>query len=107
MKIRGGTPIYGDTGMCRSTESVTGSTNQRLCLEQGILFAIPTLEHGRGYSFAARIALQMNVAAVPTRAPLHVYSNTPFLIQRSTFQSGTGYLVSPFCLEQGGKGLSL
>ena len=51
-------------GFCRSTgygfclsKSGTGSTNQRFSLEQGILFAIPTLEHGRGDHFAAKIAL--------------------------------------------------
>ena len=80
--------------MCHSTESGTGSTNQRFCLEQGILFAIPTMEHGRGDYFAARIAVQTNVVAVPARVPLHVHSNTPFPIRRSTvshvFQSGTG-----------------
>ena len=86
-------------GFCLS-ESGTGSTNQRFCLEQGvILFAIPTLEHGWGYFFAARIVLQTNiVAAVPARVPLHVYSNMPFPIRRSTmshiFQSGAGYLFS-------------
>ena len=91
--------------MCRSTgydfclsESGTGSTNQRFCLKQGILFAIPTQEHGRGDYFAARIAVQTNVVAVPARVPLHVHSNTPFPIRRSTashvFQSGTGFLFS-------------
>ena len=101
------------TGMCHSTgygfclsESGTGSTNKRFCLEQGILFAIPTLEHGQDDYFAARIAVRMNVVAFPARVPLHVHSNTPFPI-RSTlshvFQSGTGYLFSQFCLEQGSK----
>ena len=56
---RGGVLPYMDyTGMCRSTESGTGSTNQRFCLEQGILYAIPTLEHGLGDYVAARIAVQ-------------------------------------------------
>ena len=52
-------PYMGYTGMCLSTgygfclsKSGTGSTNRR--------FAIPTLEHGRGYIFAARIVLQSN-----------------------------------------------
>ena len=87
--------------MCRSTgygfclsESGTGSTNQRFCLKQ----AMPTLEHGRGDYFAARIAVQTNVVAVPARVPRHVQSNTPFPIRRSTAshvsQSGTGYLFS-------------
>ena len=35
-------------GMVVAPESGTGSTNQHFCLEQGILFAILTLEHGRG-----------------------------------------------------------
>ena len=77
-------PYIDYTGMCRSTgygfclsESVTGSTNQRLCLEQGILFAIPTLEHGRDDYFAARIAVRTTVVAVPTRVPLHVPSPSP------------------------------
>ena len=39
--------------------------SERFCLEQGILFAIPTLEHGRGYHFAARIALQTNIVTLP------------------------------------------
>ena len=60
-----------------------------------------------GLLFAARIALQTNVVAVSTRVPLHVYSNTPFRIRRSTashfFQSETGYLFSRFCLERGCK----
>ena len=77
------------------------------CLEQGVLFAIPTLEHGWGDYFAARIKVQTNVVAVPTRVPLHVHSNTPFQIRRSTschvFQSRTGYLFSRICLEQGSK----
>ena len=81
-------------GMVFASESGTGSTNQRFFLEQGILFAIPTLEHGRGAYFAARIAVQTNVVAVPARVPLHVHSNTPFQIRRSTschvFQSGAG-----------------
>ena len=87
--------------MCRSigygfcfSESGTGSTNQRFCLEQGIVFAIPTLEHGRGDHFAARIAVQTNVVAVPARVPLHVHSNTPIRLEgqpRLTF----------FSLEQG------
>ena len=51
------------------------------CLEQGILFAILTLEHGRGDYFAARIALQTNVVAIPTRVPVHVHSNRPFQIK--------------------------
>ena len=72
------------------------------CLEQGILFAIPTLEHGRGDYFAARIAVQTSVVAVPARVPLHVHSNTPFQIRRSTsshvFQSGT---VSIFTILSG------
>ena len=110
----GGTPIYGLYGMCRSTgygfclsESGAGSTNQHFCLEQGILFAILTLEHSWGDYFAARIAVQMNVVAVPALVPLHVAQNTPFSIRRSTlshvYQSGTGYLFSRFCLEQGSK----
>ena len=52
----GGVLPYMDyTGMCRSTgygffisESGTGSTNQRFCLEQGILFDILTLEQRSG-----------------------------------------------------------
>ena len=81
------------------------------CLEPGILFAILTLEPSRGDYFAARIVVQTNVVAVPARVPLHVHSNTPFQIRRSTsshvFQSGTGYLFSQFCLEQGSKIASL
>ena len=115
----GGVLPYMDyTGMCRSTgygfclsESGTGSKNQRFCLEQGILFVIPTLEHGQGNYFAARIVLQTNLVAAPARVPLHVHSNTPFPIRRSTsshvFQSRTGYLFSGFCLEQGSKIASL
>ena len=97
-------------GMCRSTgygcclsESGTGSTNQRFCLEQGILFDFLTLKHGRDYYFAARIAVQMNIVAVPARVPLHVHSNTPFPIRRST----ASHLFSRFCLEQGSKIASL
>ena len=45
-----------------------------------VFFAIPTLEHGQGDYVAARIAVQMNVVAVPARVPLHVNSNTPFPI---------------------------
>ena len=47
---RGVLPYMGCTGMCRSTgygfcllESGTGSTNQHFCLEQGILFALPSI----------------------------------------------------------------
>ena len=75
----------GYTGMSGSTVygfclagSGTGSTNQCFCLEQVIHFAIPTLEHGRGYFFAARIALQMDVVAVPARVPLHVYPHAAY-----------------------------
>ena len=88
-------------------ESGTGSTNQRFCLEQGILFAIRNLEHGWGDYFAARIAVQTNVVAVPTWVLLQVAQNALFLIRRLTsshvFQSGTGYLFSRFCLEQGSR----
>ena len=59
-----------------------------------MLFGILTLEHVRGDYFAARIAVQTNVVALPARVPLHVHSNTPFPIRRSNashvFQSGTG-----------------
>ena len=83
-------------GFCLS-ESGTGSTNQRFCLEQGILFGIPTLEHIRGDYFAARIAVQTDVVAVPARVPLHI-PNTLFPIRRSNMshvlKSGTGYLFS-------------
>ena len=81
------------------------------CLEQGIIFAIPTLEHGRGDYFAVRIAVQTNVVAVPAQVPLHVHSNRPLQFRRSTsshvFQSGKGYLFSRFFLEQGSKIVSL
>ena len=104
--------------MCRLTGMVFASLSleQGLqisvsCLEQGIIFAILTLEHSRGDYFAARIAVQTNVVAVPTPVPLHVHLNTPLQIRRSTlphvFQSGTGYLFSRFCLEQGSKIASL
>ena len=64
----------------------------------GSTFCHATLEHDRGDYFAARIALQTDVVAVPARVPLHVYSTTPFPNRRSTsshiFQSWTGYLFS-------------
>ena len=110
----------GYTGMCRSTgcgfclsESGTGSTNQSVSVWNRVYFnfGIPTLEHGLGYCFAARIAMQMNLVAVPARILLHVYSTMPFPIHRSTtshiFQSRTGYLFSQFCLEQGSEIVSL
>ena len=94
------TPIYGLYGVpLNRVWFLPLSMEQGLqisvsCLEQGILFAIPTLEHVRGVYFAARIAVHTNVVAFPARVPLHVHSNTPFQISRSTschvFQSGTG-----------------
>ena len=66
----------GYTGMCHSTgygfclsESGTGPKNQCSCLEQGLLFAIPTLGHGQGDYFAAIIALQKNFVAVCRSCP--------------------------------------
>ena len=108
----GGVLPYMDyTGMCRSTGYGFCLQISVSCLECGILFAILTLEHGRGDYFAARIVVQTNVIAVPARVPLHVYSNTLFQIRRSTschvFQSGTGYLFSRICLEQGSEIASL
>ena len=50
----------------------------------GYTFCHATLEHGRGYFFAARITLQTNVVSFPLGVLLHVYSNTPFPIRRST-----------------------
>ena len=38
-----------------------------------VSFCHATLEHGRGDYFAARIALQTNVVAVPARVPLDAY----------------------------------
>ena len=51
---------------------------------------------GRGYYFAARIALQTNVAVFPARVRRHVYSNTPFPIRRSTASVWNG--VAKLCL---------
>ena len=71
---------------------------QRFCLEQGIRFATPTLEHGRGVYLAARTALQTNahVVAVPARVPLRLQAVSDSKSTAShIFQSGTGYLFSP------------
>ena len=74
------------------------------------LSAICHSDSGGDY-FAARIALQMKIVAVPTRVLLLVYSNTPFPVRKSTashiFLSGAGHLFSRFCLEQGSKIVSL
>ena len=79
-------PYMDYTGKCRSTEF---GTNQHFCLKQGILFAIPTLKHGRRYFFAARITLQTHVVAVPARVSLQVFTpNTPLPIRRSTASHG-------------------
>ena len=73
-----------------------------LSLEQGLQISISVWNRVNvlscdsgvwsGYYFAARIALQMNVVAVPTPVSLHVYSKTP-----SPFRRRTAF----FSLEQG------
>ena len=118
--VGGVLPCYGDVPLNRvwflplsESGNERGSTNQRFCLEQGILFAIPTLEHGRGDSVFCCQNRGTNErggsVAVPARVPLHVHSNTPFPIRTAfhVFQSGTGYLFSRFCLKQGSKIASL
>ena len=89
-------------GMVFASESGTGSTNQRFCLELGILFAILTLEHSQGYSFAARIALKMNIVAVHSNAVSDSKVN-----RISYFSVWNRDLFSCFCLEQGSKSVSL
>ena len=107
----------GDSHRCaiRGCATQQGMVFASLSLEQGLQISISvwnrvsffSCDSGTwsGYFFSARITLQMNVVAVPAPVPLHVYSNMPFPNQRSTascvLQSGTGYLFSPFCLEQG------
>ena len=97
--------------MVFASESGMGSTNQRFCLEPGILFAIPALEHGQGYYFAARIVLQMNVAvATWCRAACllnHAVSDSKVnRVSHFSVWNRVSYF-SQFCLEQCSKIVSL
>ena len=53
----------------------------------------------------ARIALQTNIVAVSTHVPLHCILKHGISDSKVNCisHSGTGYLFSPFCLEQGSK----
>ena len=106
------------TGMCRSTgydfclsESGTGSIHQRFCLEQGILFAM-RLWNKAGVTFLLpESRCKRTLSLFPLGSRCMFSQNTPFPNRRSTtshiFQPGTGYLFSPFCMEQGIKIVSL
>ena len=82
------------------------------CLEQGILFANPDsgTHLGLGLLFSCQNRAKNKHCCCFAWVPLHVYSNTPFLISKvnCVSHSGTGHILfSLFCLEQGSNIVSL
>ena len=82
---RGILPHIGYTGMCRSTgygfclsEPGAGSTNQRSCLELGILFSHSDSGTWSGLGFLFFLSESHCKQTLLFSGPLHVYSNTGF-----------------------------
>ena len=110
-------PYMGYTGMYRSTgygfclsESGTESTNQRFCLEQGLLFAIPT-ETLAGLLFCCQNRAANERCCCSRSCPAafllkHAVSDSK-VNRISHFSVWNRISFSLFCLEQGSKIVSL